>query len=293
MRLLFCLLLVSSLAVADEKTYFIEREGKQVDLSLLYMFEGERNKTGETRERIPCSTPQPKNGIVAIDCSFFDGPVFYFDETTGKNISICPLWGCDTLDDVKQRRACNTECPPKHRYDNEDLRGLIEVTEPPTACDGQHAESIVGAWRVDPAWTRREYVKAHPEVTESSVMVGESGVMTITAKLIVLEIANIGQIRRAYTLIGGSSHRYLLEQRDNAGATATVNLDVVPCGLVMEAPTPCTNAFCENARDEVFKLLADKLGNGDAATLRRNSEAAKLDRIILDRVYYRQVVTER
>ncbi|MDH3641802.1 MAG: hypothetical protein OES38_06880 [Gammaproteobacteria bacterium] len=164
--------------------------------------------------------------------------------------------------------------------------------EPFVDCDGGYPMGIEGTWRVDSDWTREEFAKSHPE--PSSVFVGDAGSTTFTADAMIVEISQIGKLKRPYRLVGGSAHRYTLEFEDDSGARAVTTVELVPCGLVMEAQPECPDEFCEKAHDELFGMIS-KLGGQDvdAEKLKQDFRQARseLNRTIPSRIYYRQVVS--
>jgi len=210
MRTLFCCFLVSSIAIADE-TYTVELVGEDIDVTSI---------------NASCTAPQTRNGIVRINCSILDGPVYFFDESTNKIISICPFWGCDLLDDDEQRQTCRTECPPK--------QWPIEVPN----CDNQVVESILGTWRLESSLLPSGLSRTHG---------GWS--MTIADDSVLFDFQEVVQFNRSYAVVENKNRHYVLELKDESGETDTITIKLMQCGLMVEPKAVCS-AFCKNLHNE-------------------------------------------
>lgn len=158
-------------------------------------------------------------------------------------------------------------------------------------CEIPHPDGIEGTWRQDAEWTRREHLKAYPDVETPATISNGGAAMTITPDSYIVDIPKIGQIVRPYKLIGGSANRYLLELSDAQGESDVIAINIVPCGLFVENKLECTSAFCENGRDEAFQMIADKVGVS-LEELKRSIEATEQPEQLPHRIYYRRVVSQ-
>ncbi len=261
MRTLLCCLLVSSVAIADE-IYTVKRGGEVIDVTSIHR----------------CFPPQTRNGIVRINCSAFDGPVYFFDESTRENISICPFWGCDLLDDDEKKQTCRTECPPK--------QWPLEVPD----CDKQFVESILGTWRLESTVSPGGLAKNHG---------GWS--MTIAADSMLFDFYKIVQIERSFAVIHNKNRQYILEQKDETGETETINIKLMPCGLMVDSEAVCS-AFCENFLDEfseedrriiILKLLSDAFDDSTVEEIiKRSAEERGQHPVFQNHSFFREVITD-
>lgn len=162
-------------------------------------------------------------------------------------------------------------------------------------CDNEVPNGIQGTWRTDKHWTLRERAG-------NSSLVGEDGVEQSTSTS-VMEITttsitglNVGlvDVERSYRVIGGAANKFLLELYDAVGETWTITLELVPCGLVVEAEANCVNQFCINLLREMFEKMATGSSSEDRSDLVRKSTERVLQELtekpqVLMRTYYREV----
>jgi hypothetical protein len=224
-----------------------------------------------------CLPPEIKNGMAQINCSLSDGPVYYFDESTREIVQICS-W----LSDAEN-------CPPR--------QWPIEAP----GCDGRVSTDILGTWRLS------SY--AGPSGFSPVGGRGPSGAwpndggwsMTIAADSIAFDIYESAQIERPYAVVAQDDQRYVLELRDDFGETETIDIELAPCGLVVEAEAACTS-FCQNmhndvpfetVREIVLKLTAGRLDDDLVEEmLSRASDTTQRRSFFPVRSYFRQVILD-
>ena len=251
-----------SLAVADE-VFTVEHDGELIDVS---------------SSNIHCLPPEARNGIVRINCSMFDGPVYFFDELTKDNISICTFWGCGLLRDDEEREACKTKCPPK--------RWPIEIPD----CDSQVVEGIEGTWRHD--------LNVSPGGL-SPVRRGSS--MTFTTDSVIFNYYEIVKIKRSYSIVESENRQYILELKDQQGESERLNIKLMPCGLEVKSKDGCS-AFCQNVRDDIseedFREIVIKVLSGGSddslieAVLQQPAEVWRQQSIFPKHSFFREVITD-
>lgn len=218
-----------------------------------------------------CAPPVLRAGVVQVNCTAFDGPTYYFDESTGAMIEACSLW----FPEPKR-------CPPR--------RWPIEVSE----CDGTVPRDIVDTWRL---YAVPGATGFHPTDGGWTMTLGE-GTMTF-------DFYGVAEAERSYAVVARDGPHFSLELRDSSSETTTIELQLAPCGLLVEADAVC-NAFCENiARDagtptdeQLREIIANSLGNeADPATLEQilrsiPNEAARRQQqpqpLFPERAYFRR-----
>jgi hypothetical protein len=162
-----------------------------------------------------CLPPESRGGLVKVDCSRFDGPTYYFDESTREIIEACSFWFPDL------RR-----CPPK--------QWPIEVP----GCAGRVPQTITGTWRF------------YAIPTASGFWPTDGGwTMTLADGSITFDLYGFAQVERSYTVVERDDQRYSLKIRDGLTETA-VDIELAPCGLLVEGQAVC-DAFCKNIASEV------------------------------------------
>ncbi len=146
------------------------------------------------------------------------------------------------------------------------VAALAEVAVPaqPPAfaeCKDEYPSSIVGTWRSDPVWTREEQIRRNPEAATGTTNTAADGGVAASATIQFTDTAFItDQLTREYTVIAGNAQLYILELRDDHGATHPVRVELVTCGIVIESNTACEGAFCANAIDDLFKRIMQQTG---------------------------------
>ena len=260
MRTIFFCLLFSSVAIADE-IYKYESNGKEIEV----------NSNGNG-----CTAPETRNGIVRIDCSRLDGPRYFFDESTREIISICPFWGCDILKDNEQNQTCKTECPPK--------QWPIEISD----CDNQVVEGILGTWRLESTLTPSGLSRTHG---------GWS--MTIADDSVLFDFQEVVQFKRSYAVVEKDNRYYKLELEDESEEIETINIKLMPCGLMIEPKAVCS-AFCKNLHSEfseedrraILSIVA--VGFDDSMIeefIKRSLEESHQQPFFSNHSFFREVIT--
>ena len=186
-----------------------------------------------------CLPPVARGGVIKVDCTVEDGPAYYFDESTRALIEACSFWFPDL-----------NRCPPKE--------WPIEVPD----CDGALPEGIAGTWRF----------AALPGAGGLSSVDG-GWTMTLADGAIHFDFHRGAPIARSYVIVDHVGQRYSLELRDPLSDTTTIDVELAPCGLLIDAADAC-DAFCNNMNDEVGRptdeqlreMLADRF---DANTIER------------------------
>jgi len=107
------LLLVSIFVIGCQKTdkIYLNQTGKNITKTEEINFD---KLISEKYGTLPgsCSKPVFCNNIAEVDCdSAVDGPLYYFERDTGKEISICGGYCMDA--DPERTAYCQTMCPPK------------------------------------------------------------------------------------------------------------------------------------------------------------------------------------
>jgi hypothetical protein len=181
-----------------------------------------------------CLPPLTRGGLIKVDCTPFDGPAHYFDESTRAMIESCSFWFPDP------RR-----CPPKQ----------WPVAVP--GCDAEIPQSITGTWRF----------YAIPTAGGFSPVDG-GWTITLAAESITFDFTGSAQVERSYAVVEQENQRYSLEIRDDRSARTLVDFELAPCGLSIESEGIC-DAFCENFADEVgvptdeqIRDIARRIGGG-------------------------------
>jgi hypothetical protein len=91
-----------------------------------------------------------------------------------------------------------------------------------------------------------------------------------------------------------------LEIKDNTSATTAIDIELAPCGMLVEANAGC-DLFCENiAREvgtpseaQVRELVAKSLGNVDETTLQSILKTAREPQPLFpERAFFRTVANE-
>ncbi|HLF11701.1 MAG TPA: hypothetical protein VJA26_10850 [Gammaproteobacteria bacterium] len=230
---------------------------------------------GELRSLAGCLPPVSRGGVIKVDCTLDDGPAHYFDESTRAMIESCSFWFADPK-----------RCPPK-RWPL-DLPG----------CDGTVPEGITGTWRF----------YASPAASGFSPTTG-GWTMTLAEGSMSFDFYGTVQIERSYTVVQQSDRRYALEIRDDSSATTAIDIELAPCGILVEANAVC-DAFCENIASEfgaptdaqLRAIVANSLGDRvDEDTLERILETAReLEQrqgqqpqpLFPERAYFREVIDD-
>jgi hypothetical protein len=90
----------------------------------------------------------------------------------------------------------------------------------------------------------------------------------VTDELILFDVAGPEQFARSYSVVEQTDQRYSVEIRDDRNARTIVDVEVVPCGLFIEAEAVCDD-FCQHYADEVGVLtdeqireIATRMGGG-------------------------------
>jgi hypothetical protein len=217
-----------------------------------------------------CAPPVSRGGVIKVDCTLLDGPAHYFDESTRAMIESCSFWFADPK-----------RCPPR--------QWPIEVPD----CDGAVPQGITGTWRF---YASPAAAGFYP-VTAGWAMMLDQGSISF-------DFYGVQQVERSYTVVESGDRRYALEIKDARSATTAVEIELVPCGMLVEADALC-DAFCENLASEfgppteaqLRAIVANSLGDSvDEATLDRIlEEAAKSEQLrkpqplFPERAYFRAV----
>ena len=189
-----------------------------------------------------CLPPESRGSVIKVDCTPFDGPAYYFDESTRAMIETCSFWFPDP------RR-----CPPK--------QWPIDIP----GCDGPISQSITGAWRLH----------ALPTAGDFSPVSG-GWTMTLADESITFDFNGSARLERPYAVVEQDNQRFSLEIRDDQSASTVVDFELAPCGLFIESEGVC-DALCENIASEVgvptdeqIRDIARRIGGGqDDETLQR------------------------
>lgn len=171
-----------------------------------------------------CLPPLTRGGLIKVDCTPFDGPAHYFDESTRAMIQSCSFWFPDP-----------SRCPPE--------QWPIDVP----GCDAQVPQSITGTWRF----------YATPTAGGFSPVDG-GWTITLLDESITFDFTGSAQVERSYAVVEQDNQRYSLEVRDDRSARTLVDLELAPCGLFIESEGVC-DAFCENLADEVGVLTDEEI----------------------------------
>ena len=67
-----------------------------------------------------------------------------------------------------------------------------------------------------------------------------------------------------------------------------ITITLVPCGLVVENKPECVTTFCENGRNEVFQLIANKAGVS-LEEIKKSIETSAQTQQGPQRIFYRKV----
>jgi len=160
---------------------------------------------------VGCSPPEHRAGLIKVDCTLLDGPAYYFDGATGELLETCSIW-------VSAPRRC----PPK--------QWPIDIP----GCDGQVSGSIVGTWRL----------YAVPTAGGFSLVSGGWS-FTLTDDLMRFDLGGDRQLERSYKVLEQGDQRYTLEIQDEDSARTVIDVELAPCGLIIESAAVC-DEFCQN-----------------------------------------------
>ena len=171
-----------------------------------------------------CAQPISRGGLIKVDCTAFDGPAYYFDESTRVLLEACSFWFSDP-----------SRCPPK--------QWPMDVP----GCDGRVPQSITGTWRL----------YALPTAGGFSPVDG-GWTIRLTDEMILFGLGGPAQLERSYSVVEQDGQRYSLEIRDDRSARTSVDIELAPCGLFIESEAVC-DEFCQNYADEVGVPTDDQI----------------------------------
>jgi hypothetical protein len=193
--------------------------------------------------------PVSSGGVIKVDCTPLDGPAHYFDESTRAMIESCSFWFADPK-----------RCPPK--------QWPLDLPD----CDGTVPQGITGIWRF----------YAIPAASGFFPTTG-GWTMTLAEGSMSFDFYGTVPAERSYTVVEQSDRRYALEISDDSSATTAIDIELAPCGILVEANAVC-DAFCENIGGEVGaptdaqlrSMVANSFGDSvDEDTLERILETIR------------------
>jgi hypothetical protein len=171
-----------------------------------------------------CLRPQSRGGVIKIDCTVEDGPAYYFEESTRALIEVCSFWVPDPY-----------RCPPKE--------WPVEVAN----CDGALPDGIVGTWRFS----------ALPSAG-GFLLVDGGWTMTVAEETISFDFQSGAPIARSYSIVDRAGNGSSLELHDALSETTTIDIELAPCGMLVEAESIC-DAFCDNLVEELGSPTDERL----------------------------------
>jgi hypothetical protein len=163
-----------------------------------------------------CMPPLTRNGLIKVDCTPFDGPAYYFDESTRTMVKACSFW----VSDPKR-------CPPK--------QWPIDVP----GCEGRVPQRITGTWRYF----------AMPAAGGFS-RVDRGWTMAVTDESITFDFPGFASIERAYAVIEQDDQRYSLEIAMIAPRQRR-SISSWRHAASLSSPKESATRFSENFADEV------------------------------------------
>jgi hypothetical protein len=106
--------------------------------------------------------------------------------------------------------------------------------------------------------------------------------MTLADESITFNFDDSARVERSYAVLEQNNQRYSLEIRDDRSARTLVDIELVPCGLLVESKGTC-DSFCENLDEELgppteeeIRHMARRLtDSGTFATEERAIEAIR------------------